>query len=157
VRAGAERTRVAASAAGAEPDGYLVQGMAEPGVEMLVGVVHDPLFGPVVACGGGGTAAELIGDVAVRLAPVTDLDAREMIRSLRTFPLLEGYRGAPAVDVAALEDTVLRLAALVDRHPEVVEVDLNPVVMSRRGACIVDARVRIEPPPARRPWPAVGS
>jgi acyl-CoA synthetase (NDP forming) len=144
-------------AGGVRPDGFLVQRMASPGVEMLVGVVHDPVFGPVVACGGGGTTAELIGDVAVRLTPVTDRDASEMVASLRTYPLLRGYRGAPSVSVDALEDVVLRLAALVDEHPEVAEVDLNPVAVGARGAVVVDARMRVVPPPPRRPWPAVGS
>jgi acyl-CoA synthetase (NDP forming) len=124
---------------------------------MLVGVVHDPLFGPVIACGGGGTTAELIGDVAVRLAPVTDRDAAEMLRSLKTFPLLQGYRGAEPVDVDALEDVVLRLDALVEEHAEIAEVDMNPVVVSADGAIVVDARVRVEQAPPRQPWPAIGT
>jgi acyl-CoA synthetase (NDP forming) len=143
-------------AAGHAVEGYLIQQMAPTGVEMLVGVVHDPLFGPVVACGGGGTTAELIGDVAVRLSPVTDRDAHDMVRSLRIYPLLRGYRGAKAVDVQALEDVVLRLAAMIDEHAEIAEVDLNPVLVSADGAQVVDARVRVEPAPPRRPWPAVG-
>jgi acetyl coenzyme A synthetase (ADP forming)-like protein len=110
VAAAARHMRESAAAAGHAVEGYVVQRMAPAGVEMLVGVVHDPLFGPVVACGGGGTTAELIGDVAVRLSPVTDRDAHEMVRSLRTYPLLRGYRGATPVDVDALEDVVLRLA-----------------------------------------------
>jgi acyl-CoA synthetase (NDP forming) len=149
--------RESAAAAGHTVEGYLIQRMAPPGVEMLVGVVHDPLFGPVVACGGGGTTAELIGDVAVRLSPVTDRDAREMVRSLRTYPLLSGYRGAAPVDVDALEDTILRLAAMVEEHCEIAEVDMNPVIVSADGALVVDARIRVVEPPPRRPWPAVGS
>jgi acyl-CoA synthetase (NDP forming) len=131
--------------------------MAASGVEMLVGMVHDPVFGPVVACGGGGTTAEVIGDVAVRLTPVTDRDAAEMVESLRTYPLLVGYRGAAPVDVAALEDVVLRLSALVDAHPEIVEVDLNPVIATPDGATVVDARMRVEPAPPRLPWPSLGA
>jgi acetyl coenzyme A synthetase (ADP forming)-like protein len=154
--AAATGMRDSAAAAGHSLDGYLVQRMAPPGVEMLVGVVHDPLFGPVLACGGGGTMAELIGDVAVRLAPVTDLDAREMLRSLRTFPLLQGYRGAQPVDIEALEDVVLRLDALVEEHDEIAEIDMNPVIVGEDGAVVVDARVRVEQPPPRLPWPAVG-
>jgi acyl-CoA synthetase (NDP forming) len=149
--------RDSAAAAGHAVEGYLVQRMAPDGVEMLVGVVHDPLFGPVLACGGGGTTAELIGDVAVRLSPVTDRDAHDMVRSLRTYPLLRGYRGASAVDVDALEDVVLRLAAMVDEHSEVAEVDMNPVIVGADGALVVDARVRVTEPPPRRPWPAVGT
>jgi acetyl coenzyme A synthetase (ADP forming)-like protein len=157
VAAAARDMQESAAAAGHEVEGYLVQRMAPAGVEMLVGVVHDPLFGPVVACGGGGTTAELIGDVAVRLSPVTDRDAHDMVRSLRTYPLLRGHRGASPVDVDALEDAVLRLAALVDEHAEIAEVDMNPVIVSADGAAVVDARMRVEQPPPRRPWPAVGS
>jgi acyl-CoA synthetase (NDP forming) len=130
--------------------------MAEAGVEMLVGVVTDPLFGPVVACGGGGTTAEAMRDVAVRLTPMTDRDAAEMISSLRSYSLLSGWRGAPPADIASLKEVILRLAALLEAHHEVVEVDLNPVVVTQRGALVVDARVRVEPAPTRKPWPALG-
>jgi acyl-CoA synthetase (NDP forming)/RimJ/RimL family protein N-acetyltransferase len=125
------------------------------GVEMIVGVVTDPLFGPVVACGGGGTTAELIGDAAVRITPLTDSDAHEMVRSLQTFPLLEGYRGAPRADVAALEDAILRVAAMVEGHPEIAELDLNPAVVGADGLTVGRARVRVQPPPPRRLWPSV--
>jgi acetate---CoA ligase (ADP-forming) len=123
-------------------------------VEMLIGVVHDPLFGPVVACGAGGVAVELVKDVAVRISPLTDLDAREMLRSLRTFPLLQGYRGSPASDVAALEDVLLRVSVMVDAHPAIAEMDCNPVVALPEGAVIVDARVRVEAPKPARPLSA---
>ncbi|MEA2469105.1 MAG: hypothetical protein QOE38_103 [Thermoleophilaceae bacterium] len=156
VAAAARDMRESAAAAGHAVESYLVQRMAPAGVEVLVGVVHDPLFGPVVACGGGGTTAELIGDVAVRLSPVTDRDAHDMVRSLRTYPLLNGYRGARRVDVDALEEVVLRLAAMVDEHAEITEVDMNPVIVSAAGALVVDARVRVEQAPSRRPWPSVG-
>jgi acyl-CoA synthetase (NDP forming) len=120
--------------------------MVAAGVEMLVGVVNDPSFGPVVACGAGGTAVELLRDVEVRIIPLSDVDAAAMVRSLATFPLLDGYRGAPPADVAALEDLLLRVGALVEAHPEVAELDLNPVMVLPRGqgAVVVDARVRIE-------------
>lgn len=118
---------------------------------MLVGVVHDPVFGPVVACGAGGVAAELLRDVAVRITPLTDLDAREMVRSLATFPLLDGYRGAPRADVPALERILLRVSAMVEAHPEIAEMDLNPVVVLAEGAVIVDARARVETPAPRPP------
>ena len=157
VAAAARDMRESAAAAGHAVDSYVVQRMAPAGVEMLVGVVHDPLFGPVIACGGGGVAAELIGDVAVRLSPVTDRDAHDMVRSLRTYPLLSGYRGATPVDVDALEDVVLRLATMVDEHAEIAEADMNPVIVSADGALVVDARVRVEQPPPSRPWPAVGA
>ena len=152
----ARRIAAAVERAGLRVEGFLVQSMASAGVEMLVGTVHDPTFGAVLVCGGGGTAAEVIGDVAVRVMPVTDIDAREMLESLRTYPLLTGYRGSAPVDLEAVEDVMLRLGALVDAHPEVVEVDLNPVIASARGAAVVDARMRVEAPPPRPPWPSLG-
>jgi acyl-CoA synthetase (NDP forming) len=134
-----ERLRASGSAAG----GFVVQRMSATGVEMIVGVVHDPQFGPVVACGAGGVLVELLKDVSVRLTPITVRDAQEMVRSLKTFALLTGYRGSPAHDVAALVDTILRVGALVDAHPEIGELDLNPIIVHERGATIVDARVRL--------------
>src|SRR6185369_251511 len=119
--------------------------------ELIVGVVADQAFGPLVAVGAGGTAAELIGDVQVRLAPVSALTATEMLRELRTFPLLDGFRGAPRCDVAAIEDVVGRVAALAAAHPEVAELDCNPVLAGTVGATVVDARVRIAAPPPIRP------
>jgi acyl-CoA synthetase (NDP forming)/GNAT superfamily N-acetyltransferase len=160
---GAEAVRQAASeiaervhAAGHEPRGFLVQPMADEGPELIVGAVQDPSFGAVVACGAGGTTAELLGDVAVRVAPLTDRDAQQMLRSLRTFPLLTGYRGAPKADLAALEDLVLRVASLADRHPEVAELDLNPVIARPDGVAVVDARVRVRAVEARprAAWPS---
>jgi acyl-CoA synthetase (NDP forming) len=137
------------SAAGLALDGFVVQEMVERGVEMLVGVANDPSFGPVVAVGAGGTTVELLRDVAVRVTPITDLDAEEMVRSLATFPLLDGFRGAPKADVASLEETILRVSALADSHPAIAEMDCNPVIVGRRGSVIVDARVRV-----RRSLPA---
>jgi acetyl coenzyme A synthetase (ADP forming)-like protein len=144
VEAAARDITGAFAAAGHAIDGFLVQQMVPPGVEMLVGVVHDRLFGPVVACAAGGTEAELLKDVSVRITPLTDVDAREMVRSLATFPLLDGYRGAPRSDVGALEDVLLRVSAMVEAHPEVAEMDLNPVIVGPDGAVIVDARVRLQ-------------
>jgi acyl-CoA synthetase (NDP forming) len=144
VRTAAEEMTAAVAAEGYRVDGFLVQRMVAGGVELLVGVVHDPSFGPVVACGAGGTAVELLKDVAVRLTPLTDRDAAEMVRALATFPLLDGYRGAPKTDVAALEDLLLRIGALVDAHPQVVELDCNPVKALSDGVVVVDARVRVE-------------
>lgn len=131
-------------AAGHGIEGFIVQRMAPAGVEMLVGVVHDRTFGPVVACGAGGTQAEVLKDVTVRITPLTDVDAQEMVRSLASFPLLDGYRGAPRADVAALEDVLLRVSAMVEAHPEIAEMDLNPVIVLPEHAVIVDARIRIE-------------
>jgi acyl-CoA synthetase (NDP forming) len=141
--------------AGTPVEAFVVQQMVPAGVEMLVGVVGDERFGPVVACAAGGTAVELLGDVQVRLAPVAAAEAAEMVRGLRTFPLLDGYRGAQPADVAALENVVVRVAALAAAHPEIAELDLNPVVVSASGAVVVDARVRVERPPRRPPLAAL--
>ena len=151
VRAGVRQIEAAVAQAGHQLEGLIVQPMAAPGVELIVGVVHDASFGPVIACGAGGTSAELLKDVAVRITPLSDVDAAEMPRSLRTFPLLDGYRGAPRCDMAAVEDVLLRLSALVDAHPEIAELDFNPLVVRPDGVLILDARVRIQPPPAFEP------
>ena len=123
-------------------EGYSVQEMVD-GVEMLVGVTHDDVFGPIVACGAGGTTAELLKDVAVRVAPLTDAAAREMVRSLKTFLLLDGYRGAPPADVHALEEIILRVSALASHHDAVRELDCNPVMVGEARAVVVDSRVRV--------------
>jgi acetate---CoA ligase (ADP-forming) len=143
------------SAAGIAVEGFLVQEMVGgDAVEMLVGVAHDPLFGPVVAVSAGGTTVELVRDVAVRVTPITDVDAAEMVRSLRTFPLLEGFRGAPKADVDALEDVILRVGALADNHPAIAEMDCNPVMVLTDGAVIVDARIRVAEAAPQRPLAA---
>lgn len=130
-------------ARGHELSGFLLQPMVAPGVELILGMVQDPTFGPVLACGAGGTTAELLRDVAVGVAPLTDSDAHDMLRSLRTFALLDGYRGAPKCDVARIEDALLRLSVMVERHPEIAELDANPLVAHPDDVVIVDARVRI--------------
>lgn len=126
-----------------QPSGFLLQRMVKKGVEMLVGVVHDPQFGPVVACGAGGVQVELLRDVSVRLTPLCREDAAEMIRSLRTYPLLTGFRGAAPGDVAALEEGLLRVSAMVEDIPQIAELDCNPFVVHETGAVILDARVRV--------------
>ena len=125
------RSRPPSPAPGIELEGLSCSRWRRPGVELIVGVVNDRSFGPVLACGAGGTTAELIKDVAVRITPVTDLDAHEMLRSLKTFPLLDGYRGAPRCDVGAIEDVLLRVSAMVEAHPEIVELDCNPLIARR--------------------------
>jgi acyl-CoA synthetase (NDP forming) len=152
----ARELRSSLEADGNAVDGFVVQAMAPRGVEMLVGVVSDPQLGPVVACGAGGTAVELLGDVEVRLAPVAPIEATDMIHGLRTFPLLDGFRGAARADVRALEDIVVRIGWLAANHPEIAELDLNPVIVAPTGATVVDARVRVERPARRPPYPAVG-
>jgi len=158
--AGAEAVAAAAramderlAAAGQAREAFLVQEMAAAGPELLVGVVGDPVFGPVLACGAGGTQAELLGDVGVRICPITRAEAAETIRSLATFPLLTGFRGSPAADLEALEDLLLRVSAMVDAHHEIAELDLNPVIAGPERAVAVDARIRISPPAPPRPWP----
>jgi acetyl coenzyme A synthetase (ADP forming)-like protein len=155
VRGAAVEIGAAVTQAGLELDGLLVQPMAPSGVELIVGVVNDQSFGPVLACGAGGTSAELIKDVAVRITPVTDLDAHEMVRSLKTFPLLDGFRGAPRCDVAAVEDVLLRVGAMVEAHPEIAELDCNPLIVGPDGALIVDARVRVAVSDPPSPVPSV--
>jgi acetate---CoA ligase (ADP-forming) len=141
-------------AAGHESVTILVQRMVPRGVEIIVGMVHDQSFGPVVACGAGGTAVELLKDVQVRIAPLTDRDTSDMVRGLATFPLLDGYRGAPKADVAALESTLLRVSTLVEAHPAIAEMDCNPVMVLEHDAVIVDARVRVEPVAPPQPMSA---
>ena len=141
---------------GAPAEGFVVQEMVGGGIEMLVGVAHDPLFGPVVACSAGGTAVELVRDVSVRITPLTDLDAREMVRSLKTFPLLDGFRGAAKADVGALEEVILRVGEIVETHPEIAEMDCNPVMVLPHGALVVDARVRLRDVSPPQPLFAMG-
>jgi acyl-CoA synthetase (NDP forming) len=131
-------------AAGHALDGFLVQRMAPLGTEMLVGVVHDRLFGPVIACGAGGTDMAQLRDVGVRITPLTDTDAAEMVRALDAYPALTATRVDGTPDVAALEETLLRVSQLVEEHPEIVEMDLNPVIVLPTGTVVVDARIRIE-------------
>ncbi len=133
-------------------EGFLVQEMMRDGSEMLVGVASDPIFGPVVAVGAGGVTVELTRDVAVRVAPLTDLDADEMVHELAHFPMLDGFRGAPKKDVAALVDVILRVSALADNHPEIAEMDCNPVMVLPTGAAIIDARVKVRLPQPAPPF-----
>ena len=143
VRAAAREMGERLSAHGHSPSGFVVQKMAPRGVEMLVGVVHDPQFGPVVACGAGGVQVELLKDVSVRLSPLSNEDAAEMVRELKTYPLLTGFRGSPPADVAALENGLLRLSAMVEDLPQIAELDCNPFVVHETGATILDARIRV--------------
>jgi acetyl coenzyme A synthetase (ADP forming)-like protein len=133
--------------------GFLVQEMVSGAVEMFVGVTHDQTFGPLIACGAGGTLVELIRDVSVGLTPLAEQDANQMVRSLKTYQLLDGYRGGAKYDVGALEETILRLGQMVEEIPEVTELDLNPlmVLQEGEGAVVVDARIRV----VERPLPTL--
>jgi acetate---CoA ligase (ADP-forming) len=153
VREAAREMAASLEVSGNSPTGFLVQRMAGAGVEMLIGVVHDSQFGPVVACGAGGVQVELLRDVSVRLTPLSKEDAAEMIRNLKTYPLLNGFRGTPLCDVAALEEGLLRTSAMVEDIPQIAELDCNPFVVQEHGAVILDARVRVT---AVEPRPLLG-
>lgn len=136
----------------AEYDGVLVQEMIGAGHEILIGVTEDPNFGPLVVYGLGGVYVELLKDVAFRLNPLTDVDAREMVREIKGAKLLDGYRGFPPGDVDAVVDTILRISAMATAIPEISELDLNPVMVLEpgEGVRVVDARIRVKP--VRRGW-----
>jgi acetate---CoA ligase (ADP-forming) len=129
-------------------EGVLVQPMLTGGVEVMVGVTTDPLFGPLIAFGLGGIHVEILGDVRFRITPLTDRDASDMVREIRGFRLLEGYRGHPPADVKALEEVLLRISLMVEEVPEITELDLNPIfaLPPGEGCQIVDARIRVESP-----------
>jgi acetyl coenzyme A synthetase (ADP forming)-like protein len=147
----AQAYRTMAARIGERMTGATVQQMAAPGVETIVGVVHHHLFGALVMLGMGGTATELLGDKAFRILPVTDLDAAELVRSLRASPLLFGYRGSTPVAVDALEDVLQRVARLAGALPDLAELDINPLIVSPEGVIAVDARARITPVPPGPP------
>lgn len=156
VMAAGARILARATADGAPDTRLLVQEMVPAGVRMLVGVVGDPQFGPLLVVGAGGIEAELVRDVAVRLTPVSRGDVHSMVRELRTFPRLTGYRGAPEVHVGALEEVLVRVGAMAEAHPEIAELDCNPVIVSPTGAAIVDVRIRVAPAQPVAPLPSVG-
>ncbi|MFJ3135861.1 GNAT family N-acetyltransferase [Streptomyces sp. NPDC086843] len=127
----------------------VVQRMAPRGVDTVVRAVIDPAAGAVLSFGLAGAASQLLGDMAHRLIPVTDRDATSLVRSIRTAPLLFGWRGSAPVDTPALEELMLRVSRLVHDHPEVVAVTLEPVVVAPHGVSVLGASVRLAPPPAR--------
>jgi acetyl coenzyme A synthetase (ADP forming)-like protein len=151
VRDAIERITAALHAAdlGEHAGSFLVQEMVGEGIEMVVGVTHDPSFGPIVMAGMGGTLVELIRDVSVRVTPLTDQDVRDMLVDLRMAPLLTGYRGSPPADVGALKDLLYRINAMVEDLPEVAELDLNPVFVrpDGQGVVAVDVRMKLAPAP----------
>ncbi len=135
-----------------EGEGIVIQPMVSGGVETMMGITDDPLFGPLVAFGLGGVHVEVLGDVRFRVAPLTDRDADELLRGIRGYRLLEGYRGHPPADIDALRELLLRVARLAETVPEIAELDLNPVIAlpPGNGCRIVDARIRVAGH-ARRP------
>jgi acetate---CoA ligase (ADP-forming) subunit beta len=125
-------------------EGVSVQKMAAPGTEVIVGMTKDPQFGPVLMFGLGGVLVEILKDVSFRIVPLERQDAADMIRQIKGYRLLEGYRGYEPVKVGALEDILLKVSAFVDGHPEIKELDLNPVFAYKDGAVAVDARIVLE-------------
>jgi ATP-grasp domain len=130
----------------------LVQPMQAGGVETIVGVVQEPVFGPLVVFGLGGVATDVLADRSARLTPLTDADADAMISEVRAAPLLLGRGGSPAVDTAALAGVLLRVSRLADDLPGVAELDLNPVIARPDGVYPVDVRVRVAPATSRDPF-----
>jgi len=128
-----------------EMQGVVVQEMITRGIEVIVGVTQDPSFGPLVLFGMGGIYAELFKDVLFRIHPLTDVDAQEMIRSVKTYQLLKGWRGSEPSDIEALEELLLRISAMVEDLPQIAELDLNPVKSLERnnGYVVVDARIML--------------
>jgi acyl-CoA synthetase (NDP forming) len=124
--------------------GVAVQRMARPGVEVIIGMSKDDQFGPVIMFGLGGIMVEVLKDVSFGIVPLAKRDAAEMIREIKGYPLLEGYRGQEAVDVSHLEELLLRVSEFVEQNPEISELDLNPIFAYSDGAVAVDARVVLE-------------
>jgi acyl-CoA synthetase (NDP forming) len=141
----AVRSAFAALAAIGGAGRVLVQQMVTGGVETMMGIVQDRSFGPVIAFGLGGIHVEILKDVRVRLAPLTDRDVDELIHGISGYRLLQGYRGHPAADCDALREVLLRLSRLADDVPEILELDLNPVMAlpPGQGCRIADARIRV--------------
>ncbi|MEV8631334.1 GNAT family N-acetyltransferase [Streptosporangium sp. NPDC051023] len=137
--------REMAGAIGPAMTGAIVQPMAEPGVEMIVGGVAHETFGPLLMVGMGGVAAELLADRSFRVPPLDEQDSAAMLAELRCAPLLSGHRGRPAVDVAALREQIAGVGRLLDDLPQVTELDLNPVIVTTSGAIAVDVRIRLAP------------
>ena len=137
--------RVVASAKqhvpGATIDGVAVQRMEKQGIEVIIGMTRDPQFGPVLMFGLGGVMVEILKDVAFRVVPINERDARQMINEIKGKPLLDGYRGSEPADIGKLQELLLKVSSFVEQHPEVAELDLNPVFAYKDSAKAVDARI----------------
>jgi acyl-CoA synthetase (NDP forming) len=131
----------------AKIEGISVQKMAHPGIEVIIGMTKDEQFGPVLMFGLGGILVEVLKDVSFRIVPLTKRDANQMIREIKGYPLLEGYRGQEPADIPFLEALILKVSDFIDKNPEIKELDLNPVFAYKDGAVAVDARVILEPAP----------
>jgi acyl-CoA synthetase (NDP forming) len=132
---------VRSNAPQARVTGVSVQAMAAPGVEVVIGMSTDPTFGPVLMFGIGGILVELLKDVSFRVVPLLPRDAKEMVREIKAYPLLEGYRGQGPVKVSVLEELLLKMSSFVENRPEIKEIDLNPIRAYEDGVLAVDARV----------------
>ena len=130
-----------AAVPGAKIEGVSVQGMAKPGIEVIMGMIKDTSFGPVVMFGLGGVFVEVLKDVAFRIVPIEKTDAEDMIKELKGKRLLEGYRGQEPVDVAYLQQMLLRLSDFVNATAEIEEIDMNPVFAYQDGAVVADSRI----------------
>ena len=128
----------------AQIEGVSVQPMAPPGVEVIVGMSKDPQFGPVLMFGLGGILVEVLKDVSFRIVPVTTRDAREMIREIKGYPVLEGYRGQKPASLPALEKLIVKVSQFVEKNPDIKELDLNPIFAYPDKAVAVDARIILE-------------
>lgn len=124
--------------------GIVVQEMAAPSTEVIVGATKDPQFGPALMFGLGGIFVEVLKDVTFRIAPITEEDAREMITEVKAYPILKGYRGQPPADIEAIVKILLNTSKLVMDHQEIKELDLNPIIVYEKGAKTVDARIILE-------------
>ena len=147
-QAGRAYSEIVAAAKQANPKakihGVSVQKMAKPGVEVIMGMSKDDQFGPVLMFGLGGVFVEVLKDVAFRIVPLVRRDASQMIREIKGYPLLEGYRGQEPANITVLEDLLLKLSDFIDKTPEIKELDLNPILAYSDGAVAVDARVILE-------------
>jgi len=124
--------------------GVLVQEMAPPSTEVIVGAIKDPQFGPALMFGLGGIFVEVLKDVTFRVAPITEDEAREMITEVKAYPLLKGYRNQPPADIQAIVQILMNTSRLVMQHQEIKELDLNPIMVYEKGAKTVDARIILE-------------
>lgn len=125
-------------------DGVSVQRMAPPGVEVIVGMSKDAQFGPVLMFGLGGILVEVLKDVSFRIVPVTERDAREMIKEIKGYPVLQGYRGQKPASIPALEQLIVKVSQFVEKNPQIKELDLNPIFAYPDKAVAVDARIILE-------------
>jgi acyl-CoA synthetase (NDP forming) len=129
----------------AKLDGMIVEKMVKGGRETIIGMSLDPSFGPLIMFGLGGIYVEILKDVSFRIAPITDLDASDMVKSVKSYPLLKGVRGEGSVDLESIEEYIQRLSRLVEDFPEIEEVDVNPFVVFEKGKCcnVLDARIKV--------------